>query len=150
MKKQNANPNKLKPEEYNTNQILSVARAFLKVAKLCNNPPLEQVGWVHPLLVPMVTNLALSCELFLKTVLNEHKSPKEGHNLLILFESLPEEIKEDIIGPNDHQDFILKLRQNACLFEEWRYIYERQPRSINISFLFNLAERLSCYAEQFI
>lgn len=141
--------NKLKPEEYNTNQMLGVARAFLKAAKLCNKQPIEQMCWSHSLLVPIVINLSLSCELFLKTVLNAHNSSKEGHNLLQLFESLPEEVRKDIIGQNDRQDFILKLNQNSCLFEEWRYVYERQPRSINITFLFDFAERLSCYAEQY-
>lgn len=146
---QDTSYSKLRSEKYDTRQMLGVARAFLKAAKLCNEPPIKQVGWVHPLLVPIVTNLAFSCELLLKTLLTGHNSPKEGHNLLELFESLPEEAKNDIIGPDDKEDFTLILNQNACLFKEWRYIYERQPRSININFLFDFAERLSCYANQF-
>ncbi len=146
--KEKTNPNKLKPEEYSSSQMLGAARAYLKAAKLCNDPPVKQMGWVHPLLVPMATNLAFSIELLLKTVLNGFNSPIKGHNLFELFESLPEEAKKNIIGLDDKQDFLLILKQNSCLFEEWRYIYERQPRSINISFLFDFAERLSCYAEQ--
>lgn len=148
--KENEYPNKPKLKEYNTNLMLTTARSFLMAAKRCNEPPLEQMGWSHPLLVPIVTNIAFSCELFLKTILNEYDlSPKHEHNLLKLFEALPKEAKNNIIGSNDNQDFILKLKQNSYLFKEWRYIYEHHLRSINISFLFDFAERLSCYAEQF-
>lgn len=149
-KNENNDPNKLKPEEYNVYQMLNTATAFLNAAKRCNEPSFQQLGWSHPLLVPIVTNVALSCELFLKTILRENNASKKEHNLLKLFESLPEGTRRDIIGSNNYQDFISKLNQNSCLFQEWRYIYEYHLRSLNISFLFDFAERLSNYVERLV
>lgn len=149
-KTENNDTNKLKPEEYNPNQMLGTARAFLKAAKRCNEPSFQQLGWSHPLLVPIVTNVSFSCELFLKTILREINTPQKEHDLFKLFETLPEEIKNDIIGLDDNQEFILNLKQTSCLFEKWRYIYEYHLHSLNITFLFNFAERLSIYAEQLV
>lgn len=94
MKKEvNNDPNKIKLEECNTTQMLDTARAFLKAAKRCNEPSFQQLGWAHPLLVPIVTNISLSCELFLKTILRKINTSQKGHDLLKLFETLPEETK---------------------------------------------------------
>ncbi len=58
-------PNEVKPEQYNPRQIMDIANAFLKAAKKCNDAPsIESSGWVHPLLVPIVVNVSLACELF--------------------------------------------------------------------------------------
>ncbi len=149
-KNEKDDPNKLKTEEYNTIQMLCTAGAFLQSAKRCNEPSFLQLGWSHPLLVPIVTNLALSCEIFLKTILRENSTPEKGHNLLKLFESLPEETKKDIVDSSDSQEFISQLNQNSCLFVEWRYIYEHHLRSLSISFLFDFAERLSNYTKQLV
>lgn len=110
-------PNKLKPEEHNTRQMLGVAKTFLMCAKKCNEPPAQQHGWTHPLLIPIITNAAFSCELFLKTLLAKHNIPKKKHKLDELFEALPEDIKKEIIGFNDRKnilDFFLILRK-GCL-----------------------------------
>ncbi len=149
-KKGNDDPNKLKPEEYSTKQMLSAAKAFLKAAKLCNEPSYKQIGWAHPLIVPIVTNISFACELFLKTLLEINNTLHREHDLLKLFKFLPEEARKNIVGSDDYDDFISKLEQNSGLFEEWRYIYESQVRSIDISFLFDLAERMSCIANQFL
>ena len=142
--------NKIKPGEYNTRQMMGTARAFLNAAKRCNDPPVQQLGWSHPLIVPIITNAAFACELFLKTLLKKHSSLKQGHNLLELFQSIPEETKNEIIGSNDSQEFIEELNQISCLFEEWRYIYENQLRSLNLRFLFDFAERLSYCAGKIV
>jgi len=142
-KDNNKDPGKLKTDEYNPTQMRNVAKAFLLAAKRCNEPPVKQVGWSQPLLIPIVTNLAFACELFLKTLLQKSGSPKGGHNLLDLFNSLPEEIQNEITGLNKSQEFVIELKQISRLFEEWRYIYEHHLKSLNFSFLLEFAERLS-------
>ena len=58
--------------------MLDTARVFLMAATRCNEPPVQQVGWSHPLLIAIVTNAAFSCELFLKAILKEYSLLKEG------------------------------------------------------------------------
>jgi len=136
--------NKIKIEEYNPRQMAYTAKAFLASAKKCNsNPSVELIAWAHPLLIPIVTNTAFACELFLKALLQNSKTLKGGHNLLELFQSLPEEIKRDIIGSRNSTHFFEELTRISCLFEEWRYIYERQLTSLNFRFLLDFAEDLS-------
>ncbi len=143
------NPNKRKPEEFSTTQMFFTAKAFLSAAKRCNEPSFKELGWAHHLIVPIVTNVSFSCELFLKTILREeNKFPRE-HNLHKLFVMLSEKTQKDIIGEDDNEEFISILIQNSCLFEEWRYIYEYHLRSLNISFLFDFAERLSVYTDHY-
>mgnify|MGYP000631005449 CR=1 FL=1 len=144
-KKRKDDPNKLKPEEYNEKQMLITARAFLKAANRCNEPSYKEIGWAHPLIIPIVVNISFACELFMKTLLKISDDKLiGGHDLSKLFCSLPEKIQNDIIGSDDCDRFALYLKQNSCLFEEWRYIYENQPRSINLDFLFSFAEKMSC------
>ncbi|MFV0240913.1 MAG: hypothetical protein ACK5H4_12855 [Lacrimispora sphenoides] len=113
------NPNKLKPEEYNEKQMLDTARAFFKAAKMCNEPSYKEMGWVHPLLIPIVVNISLACELFMKTLMKINDGTLIGeHNLLKLFNALPEKVRSDVIGSDDCDTFTFCLKQNACLFEE--------------------------------
>lgn len=138
-------PSKLEPEEYNVKQMLGTARAFLKAANKCNEPSYKEIGWAHPLLVPIVVNISFACELFLKTLLKINDLPLiGGHDLSKLFCSLPKTIQNEIIGSDDGKEFAFHLKQNSCLFEEWRYIYECQLGSINLDFLFSFAEKMSC------
>ncbi len=143
--------NKINPEEYNPRQMMNTANTFLSAAKKCNNDPsVELIGWSHPLLVPIVTNTAFACELFLKALLQKSKMLKGGHNLLDLFQDLPDELKSNIIGPQDSNLFIEELTRVSCLFEEWRYIYERQLTSLNFRFLLDFAEGLSTITNKIV
>ena len=136
--------NKINPEEYNPQQMMNTANAFLVAAKKCNNDPsIEQLGWSHPLFVPIVTNVAFAYKLFLKALLQKCKTFKGGHNLFELFQDLPDEIKSNIIGSKDSNLFIGELTRVSCLFEEWRYIYERHLTSLDLYFLLDFAEELS-------
>lgn len=143
-KKHEENINKIKPENYSPRQIMNTANSFLAAVHMCNkNPTVEMVGWGHPLIVPIVTNAAFACELFLKALLQKNNRLKSSHRLLDLFQALPGEIKDDIISLKDGELFIKELTKISCLFEEWRYIYERQLISLNFKFLVNFAEELS-------
>lgn len=142
------NPNKLSIEEFSTIQMFNLANAFIAAANRCNEPKIEQTGWMHPLLVPIVTNVSFSCELLFKTILKVHNISAHHHDLYKLFELLPKEVQNEIIGKDDIESFTENLKQNANLFEQWRYLYEISLQSINVRFLFNLAERLSAYITQ--
>lgn len=134
----------MKPEEYNEKQMLGTARAFFKAANKCNEPSYKEIGWVHPLLIPIVVNISLACELLMKTLMKVNDRPLIGeHNLSILFNALPEKVRNEIIGSDDCDTFTFCLKQNSCFFEEWQYIYENQLRSINLNFLFSLTEKMS-------
>ncbi|MDN0032388.1 hypothetical protein QVN85_05685 [Oscillibacter valericigenes] len=136
---------KLKPEEYNEKQMLAIARAFFKAANKCNEPSYKEMGWTHPLLIPIVVNISFACELFIKALLKINDlSIKREHDLSKLFCSLPETVRNEIIGSDDRDKFTFRLKQNSCLFEDWRYIFENQPRSIDLDFLFAFAEKMSC------
>lgn len=137
-----------KSEEYSAIQMLGTARAFLMAARKCSEPGIQQLGWSHASLIPVVTNMAFSCELFLKAILKEANSPERGHNLLKLYDALPADVKRDITGLDNEQDFLSEIDHIACLFEEWRYIYEYNLHSLNFSFLSDFAERLSTYAQK--
>jgi len=74
-KKKEEDINKIKPKNYNPRQMMYTANSFLATVHLCNmNPTVAMVGWGHPLIVPIVTNAAFSCELFLKSLLQKATS----------------------------------------------------------------------------
>lgn len=135
---------KINSEDYSSLQMMNVANSYLSAVRKCNNDPtIEMVGWRHPLIIPIVTNAAFACELFLKALLQKNNELQPGHNLMILFQKLPKEIKEGLIGSQDSKLFFQELSKISCLFQEWRYIYERQLSSLNFSFLISFAEDLS-------
>ncbi|WP_313133242.1 hypothetical protein [Anaerocolumna sp.] len=142
------NPNKLSFEEFSTIQMFNLANAFIAAANRCNEPQIEQIGWMHPLLVPIVTNVSFSCELFFKTILRNHNIPAHHHDLYKLFKLLPKEVQNEIIDKDDYESFTVNLKQNSSLFEQWRYLYESSLQSLNVRFLFDLAKRLSAYITQ--
>lgn len=61
-------PNYLPQGELNPKRIFDTAHSFLLAAQHCNEPCVQTVGWSQILLVPVVVNTALSCELFLKAI----------------------------------------------------------------------------------
>jgi hypothetical protein len=88
--------------------------------------------------VPFVVNSAFSIELYLKTLLQVHGTPKKVHSLLTLYDALPADTRatiervavsfapnylqpEQLAKPFVFRDVITTL-DNA--FVEWRYAYE--------------------------
>lgn len=60
---------KYKADEIEWQQIASIGKTYLDAVKKCNNPSIECVGCSHPLFIPIITNMAFACELFLKSLL---------------------------------------------------------------------------------
>lgn len=84
---------------------------------------------------PFVVNSAFSIELYLKTLGQIHNKSLRGHELLILFDSLPDEAcqaieisipacaqKRKLNGNISFRDYISELNNT---FVEWRYCYEK-------------------------
>ena len=126
-------------KRYSCHDIACVGRIFLEAAKQCNPQEVERVGWSHSLLIPIIVNMALSCELFFKAILKYHNQEIKTHNMEKLFEGLPEEIQKKLVDicicDCDKEEFRNSLRRVSNYFEEWRYLYERYPSSVEYTFL---------------
>lgn len=137
-------------EVYDYKQIAMLGKSFLDAAKTCNNPKIQEVGWNHNLIVPIITNMSFACELFLKAILkHDDIQQKKIHKLDGLFNELRDDRKSEIVDFEDAEEFMIKLTNISNLFEEWRYIYEWYPSSIEYNFLCELSDRLLSIVEGF-
>ena len=141
---------KNKFEEYDYKQIAILGKSFLDAAKICDKPKIEEVGWSHNLIVPIITNMSFACELFLKAILkHDDIQQKKIHKLDCLFNELGNDRKREIVGSEKEDEFMIKLTNISNLFEEWRYVYERYPSSVEYNFLCDLSDRLLSVIEAF-
>lgn len=87
--------------------------------------------------VTAIVNCAFSCELYIKSMLNEGNVVR-GHKLLELFNQLDDKWKGLIIRLMEYEEtiFYYFLNQSSNAFEEWRYIYEREGGERKIYFVF--------------
>lgn len=141
-------------EDLDYEKIVSLGKAYLGFANKGNsNFRIKQIGWSYLFLVPYITNLAFSCELFLKAILKKGGKKIKTHILEQLFDELDDDIKKAIIelvnknepminrkNPLDifeERDKIFKnkLHDISNLFVRWRYIYECDPQDVEVSFL---------------
>jgi hypothetical protein len=93
--------------------------------------------------VPFVVNSAFALELYLKTLAKLYGIQTWGHDLLKLFELLPEPTQAAIeetfpqcrwqCGISTICDFREALKEMRNTFEEWRYLFEKE-RSGPINF----------------
>jgi hypothetical protein len=84
---------------------------------------------------PFVVNSAFSIELYLKTVAQIHGKALRGHDLIELFDALPQSavnaISSQIAKSKDIDDikaFRKALDGNRKAFEHWRYLYEKSQQ----------------------
>lgn len=143
-KDQKEDANRKRKEKYSFKEISVLGKCFLDAAQRCNEPKIECVGWSHPLLVPIITNMAFACELFLKAILKRYDNEIriKTHNLKELFDELQEDLKREIINSDNEEDFIRRLTNVSNLFEEMRYLYEHSPFSISYNFLCDFSNKL--------
>jgi hypothetical protein len=102
------------------------------------------------LVYPLIVNLSFSIELLLKIlILQENQKYVNGHEIKILFNKLPQEIKEDvkknlIIKHNlKSEEFDNILDINNKSFIDWRYSFEKpSPSQYNKVFLFDFRDLL--------
>lgn len=131
-------------KQYSGRDIVCLGKNFLEAAKKCDSQEIEHVGWSHSLLVPIVVNMAFSCELFFKAILKYHNQEIKTHNMERLFERLPEDVQKQLVDicDCDEEEFRNSLRRVSNYFEEWRYLYERHPSTVEYTFLRELSEKL--------
>lgn len=88
-------------------------------------------------IIPMITNMAFACELYLKYLLgtNGIEQPKgnDGHNFQILINKLPKEIERTVIIKISNsykevtiENFNNKIEPIKKCFSSWRYIHEEK------------------------
>lgn len=96
-------------------------------------------------ILPKITCLTFSLELFLKTLLAIENTNKFGHKFTDLYDKLTPESKTMIgqylfnIGISQIQ-FEETLKEINNAFVEWRYVHEKVRLSLDISFLEKMIE----------
>ena len=132
-------------------QAKSFYNAYIALEQISNNFDEETALYYY---VPRIVNGALSIELTLKAILakNGIDYGKE-HNLLVLFEQLPESFQCELLGNllNKTPEYAdskkcaeeLILISNA--FVDWRYFFEGNPApAIETRFLAGFANAAIC------
>lgn len=100
---------------------------------------------------PICTNIAFSCELFLKSILFEKEIDcRKEHDLYKLYNLLPTENKKVIkklhkSGNINKQSFELNLKEVGKAFVVLRYAYEKKRIAYNLQFLMELIIALDEY-----
>ena len=129
---------------------LADANDFFSIAHCVKRPELE-------FLTPYIVNLGFCCELYLKAICmktNPHAKYTREHCIDALLDSLPTDVKSQIESaysnhgiPLSLQDF---LKQCNCPFVQWRYEFEKEKITINISALDALACTLNEYCKKLV
>lgn len=144
-------------KEPNIEMCVEEAITFLKVAERLEDDEETIFGGIFP----FVVNVALSCELFLKSIIminsnsvsNSVKIIKE-HKLTKLFCKLPkdDQIKiKDSFSKRMKCDFDELIAEMNDTFVKWRYAYEQGNLKINITGILTLAQVLNDYiTEQYL
>lgn len=97
------------------------------------------------------TNIAFSCELFLKSILFEKEIDcRKEHDLYKLYNLLPTENKKVIkklhkSGNINKESFELNLKEVGKAFVVLRYAYEKKRIAYNLQFLMELIIALDEY-----
>lgn len=121
------------------------ARQFRNIAK---QPIIILDGKFVPVIVAGIVDKALSCELFIKSIIIlEKKTIHSGHKLNeILEETTILPVLKERMSNFDFDKELIKISNS---FIEWRYIYERDGvAQINIVFLDNLCDNLEEIARE--
>ena len=139
---------------YNPKQIYNIAHSFLLAANRCNEPRVQDIGYVQMLIVPAAVNAAFSCELSIKAILNQCNISvprgNDGHRINTLFYALPRELQNKIAGEMDCFDFDSDIQSISNVFVEWRYLFERDAASLPFDFLMKIANVLCSEAKHLI
>jgi hypothetical protein len=85
-------------------------------------------------ILPYITNMSFSLELYLKCLLEiENINKPRTHEIAILYNKLSNNIKSKLSNnvPR-YREFEDSLKEISNAFEEWRYSYEKDKLSIDI------------------
>lgn len=130
------------------------ARNFFFAAIRCGRAEIcEESGVYQVLPIPEYVNIALSCELYMKTLLYKGGERIREHKLIILFDrldvKLQKKLSDDLEMPI--QEIRNLLEEHSKLFQEMRYRFESlqysESFSIPLIFFYSLAKSLDQLAQ---
>lgn len=131
----------------NSKLIYKQAYTFYLAAKRCEEPHPLQNGQLEILICPTIVNYAFACELYIKYLLQINNIEQcHKHKLTDLFYLLPETSQQEIRTKMDIANFNQELNSISNAFVDWRYIYEKNDKSLHIEFLRNFCNVLHDYA----
>lgn len=116
--------------------------AFLEAYRRCNDPTIQQ-GQDLVMFIPAIVCAAFAAEVGIKALLFQAQKKAGGHDLVQLFNRLPEENRAAIISRMrmEPAEFARNLASARLAFKEWRYFYEFQgEKMISLVFLANFAK----------
>lgn len=140
---------------FDCQEMFRHACAFCECADMAykeEKHPTADISWYD---LPAIVQSAFACEVFLKAICLFHDielkplcKRKQGHDLKVLYDALPQEIREQIKMEVSHGDKekwtdwrgIQIIDEISNAFVEWRYSYEHDwnksaSMQINIGFL---------------
>lgn len=116
------------------NEIFSTAIAFANTSSHIYENDLKQSPRNGAGIVPFVVNATFAIELYIKALAKKHHVTLRGHELLKLYEKLPQEALKEIEQvihkcADDRKiaqpDFVKYLNELKNAFVDWRYIFEK-------------------------
>jgi len=120
-------------------EIFNAAKSFYSGAKVIlesaqSNMRDQTIKTFHFPILPCITNMVFSLELFIKCLLVvEGKNPRHIHNIYKLYEELSEKTKNSLfIKASERKEGESLLQEIANAFEDWRYSYEKSFLEINL------------------
>lgn len=130
-----SNPKNIQPDDYEQ-QMLDHAVAFFQAGSRCEAGFQISPNITSSLIAPSAVCYALSIEIYFKLLLkiSNLEFPKK-HDFIILFETLPKNIKEEIIkrARISESEFIKMMIPISETFVKWRYLYELDSSWTSIS-----------------
>lgn len=130
----------------------NIADSYLQTAIYCNE--LDRTAAHQNILftsdayfaIPAITNMAFSCELFLKAIrmLTSPDGAQKGHHLSGLYEDLTAQQKNTLevifkkYCPHETVTFESTIKHHCKAFEEWRYVYENGKLQTPDAYIDNL------------
>lgn len=149
-----AGPMKKPKQDINPHSILDVAKAFVIAGdRLSEKRPIPGPGNMYERpLVPLITSLAFSIELSMKSIIAADGRSSWGHDLYPLFIDLPELVKRQVVADMDSTELAIRsqLEQANKSFEEWRYVFEFAYLNLDRGFMDQLAKVLVRCSENFL
>ncbi|MBA4316575.1 MAG: hypothetical protein U1D41_14970 [Nitrosomonas sp.] len=123
-------------------KVLDNANAFLIAANRLNEQrPISNTTNFELPIVPYVVSLSFALEMAMKAILATDRKFVRTHELLKLYNKLPELVKnETIVELNlTALEMRMKLSKANKSFEDWRYYYESTSLEVDPVFLTRLA-----------
>ncbi|BAJ02399.1 hypothetical protein SVI_2428 [Shewanella violacea DSS12] len=140
-----------------TKLMFKQARSFAKIAKDIHSKSLFKPPFDHEASAPFVVNSAFACEMYLKALQSVYGEPEGIHNLSQLFKHLPNKLKDKVNKLTKEKSITFQLN-NKTLFKDhlktisnafidWRYIYEKDSATVNLSvilLILTVLDTLAC------